>query len=203
MARAKSVKEELAKAIEESDKEEVIEETTEKGLKVASKKRLTTIPKDLDVIIMNNTNGRFAYTCPRTQNRHDIDTFGDMDRITLAELSTMKNSHKIILDKFWILIIDVDSDEFTVEDVLYYLQLDKLYEEALSNEEIDNLLKKVALNKFEKILKSLNNVMAVKVIERAVMLFREGEFGDSNKMDIMEELVKREDLFKDVRNQEK
>jgi hypothetical protein len=149
----------------------------------------------MEVAIMNNTHGGFIYVCPKTQNRYEMTGYGDIDYITVGELLTMKNSHKPILEKFWILLIDVITDEVELEDVLKYLGLDRIYDDVLKPENIDEFIIKSKSEDFNKAIKTMNKNISERVIERSIMLFREGNFNDFTKIQHMQEIVGNDQLF--------
>lgn len=91
---------------------------TKKPTTKTSPRKRVKIDRDLEVAFMNNTNGGFFYKCPKTQNIYDMQEYGDIDYITVDELLTMRNSYRKILNDLWILLIDVNSDEVSIEDVL-------------------------------------------------------------------------------------
>ena len=103
--------------------------------KTMTKKRLTArelrraIPKNLEISIMNATNGDFYYECQRTGAVIELNGFGDITEVDIEVLSIMKTRSKTILANSMLLIVDVISDEFDLEDVLTYLSLDKYYAE--------------------------------------------------------------------------
>lgn len=183
-----------------SIKEEVIESVVNTEVETTVRKKRVDVSRDLEVVFMNNCNGGYIYIDPRSQNRYEMTEYGDTDYITVGELLTMKNSHKVHLEKFWIYLLDVVSDTVEIDDVIHYLGLDNVYKNALSPEEIDNLLLKVNDDKFAKLLESMSNIMAQKVVERAIILFKEGKFDSFAKIDAIQTKVNNLDLFKDIKN---
>lgn len=186
--------EKTKKTTEDKKVETNIEETTEEKVTTKPRKRVQ-VSRDLEVAFINFTSGGFIYIDPKTQNRYEMESYGDMDYITVGELLTMKNSNKSILDKFWILLVDVLSDDVELEDVLKYLQLDKKYEDFLTPDEVDNLILKSNTGKFENIINKSDKNLSERIVERAILLFREGKFNDYSKMEVIKKVSGNEELF--------
>lgn len=186
--------EKVKKATEDKKVETKVEETTEEKVTTKPRKRVQ-VSRDLEVAFINFTSGGFIYIDPKTQNRYEMESYGDMDYITVGELLTMKNSNKSILDKFWILLVDVLSDDVELEDVLKYLQLDKKYQDFLTPDEVDNLILKSNTSKFENIINKSDKNLSERIVERAILLFREGKFNDYSKMEVIKKVSGNEELF--------
>ncbi len=173
------------------------EKTKEKKRKAKSskvaKKRLN---KELEVVVMNNTNGRIFYRCPKTMSIIEMQEYGDMDTMTLEQLNTMRNSHKAMLENFWIVIVDVYDDEITVEDVVEHLRLKRLYGDMeFYDEAIDELILDTSLEEFKEKIKVLQPKLVLLIAQRIKVLDMRGQFGDSYKMRFLEDYIGKEGLF--------
>ena len=92
---------------------------------------MAKIDKDLEITVVNNIRGSFVYSNRGTII--ELDSFGDEDFLTYGELKTMVSGrYKSLLQNFSLLITDVDSDEYTLEDVIKQLKLSKYYEKIKS-----------------------------------------------------------------------
>ncbi len=173
--------------------------TTEKvevkeTVKKSAPKRVI-VDRDTEVIFMNNTNGNLFYRCPKTHATYDMYEYGDTDYITVEQLLIMNNTSRKMLKELWILLIDVATEGVELEDVLKYLGIDKLYSDEISPEDTDNFILKSPDNKFAKTLEKMDKVLAKKVVERAVILYREGSFNSLAKLNAIKEFTGNEDLF--------
>ncbi len=176
------------------------------------RKRRVTVDRDVEVVVVSNTIGRFYYSNPRMSMVIDLHKIGDEEYITVGDLRTILNSSRKVLEGFQILITEVMHEDYTVEDVLIFLGLDKRYNEYLSltkklsgsNPEIGDIkdfLIKAPVQSFERIMKNMDEKLRGKIIESAVTLFKLKEFADYNKMQIIESFVS-EDLFEDAKDTE-
>ena len=172
------------------------------------------LTKDTEVLIMNNTQGHFYYSCPKTNIGVDLSGFGDTQVVSLELLETMKRRAKKFFQNYLIMIIDVypDTDEeITVLDVLRYLDIQSLYKdiEMISDEDennghvygedfFDDLIVEKSKAEFDKIVRKMNKKLLIQFAHRCIELYRTGEFDSRYKMDTLQELLKNEDLFSDI-----
>lgn len=176
-----------------------IENDIEKPVEAAIEKTISKVRKqvtrDIEVAIMNNTHGGFIYIDPKTFSRHEMSGYGDIDYITVGELLNMKNSQRAIIDNFWIIIIEVLSDDIELEDVIRYLNLDDLYKNVLSKNEMDMLITKSTAANFKKTFETIYKGMADRIVERALELFKEGKFNDWSKFEVIKSYTKNDMIF--------
>lgn len=162
-------------------------DTQPKEIKKIKKKRVT---KDVEVVVMNNTNGKLFYRCPKTSTIIEMQGFGDTETLTIEQLNVMKNSQKSMLEKFWIVLVDVEDDEISLEDVLEQLRIKKLYNGfTFSEDAIDNLITETTYEEFQSEIRKMKNNLVLIVAQRMKILNKEGEFGDSYKMKFLAEYM--------------
>jgi hypothetical protein len=181
----------------------IVEEINTEEVKLEEKKETKNtkrlITKDTEVVVMNNTKGLFSYDCPKTHDRYEMSDYGDTDTMTIEHLNTMKNQHRTILEKYWILPIEVIDENIELKDVLEYLRIDSLYENIeLDVTFFDDLILKSNVQKFKKSIGEMSKAFIERIAERAIMLFKDGRFADHFKMRAMEELLGNENLFADA-----
>lgn len=177
------------------------------------RKRRVNIDRNIEVIVVSNVVGsKFFYENPRMSQNIDLAKIGDEEYITVGDLRTMLNSNRKILEGFQLLITDVVDNEVTLEDVLIYLGLDRKYEEYydLANKQngelaevtdIKDFILNAPINAFQKTMEKIDSKLRTRVIEMAVILFKLKEFGDYNKMRIIESYVN-DELFADANETE-
>ena len=161
-------------------------------------KKRVNVDRKTEVLIMNNTNGKFVYENIRTQTKIVLGKYGDVDYITVEELQRMKNEHRDILEKFWIRIVNVENEEVELIDVLRFLLIDDLYATVLDVQEVENMLLKESDDKFEKVFLKLNKEFKNRIIERAVILFQSKRFNNFYKMKLMEDYLGNDEFFKEI-----
>lgn len=173
----------------------VKKQVTERPVKKPTPRKRVAIDRNLQVLFMNNNEGGFFYRCPKTHNIYDMSEYGDVDYITIDELVTMRNTHRRILNELWILLIDIDSDEVSIEDVWEYLGLEHLYNDVVKPTEIDEFILRSRDDKFEANLNKMHEVLATKVVERAVVLYKQGKLNSIRKINAIKDFTGKEDLF--------
>lgn len=172
------------------------------------RRRRVTVDRDVEVVIVSNTTNRFFYENPRMSMIIDLHHIGDEEYITVGDLRTILNSNRNILEGFEILITEVMDGNYTVEDVLMFLGLDRKYQEYFSLtrktsqdiaevKDIKDFLLKAPAHVFEKHMREMNSKLRAKIIENAVTLFKLKQFSDYNKMQIIQGYVN-DELFDDA-----
>ena len=116
--------------------------------------------------------------------------YGDSDWFTFKEIKNMKSKHKRILEDYALIPIDVDSNDFDLNDVIKLLGLEKLYEDEakLFEDNIDYIINNLKFETFSLILKEENKKYVQRIVDRAKDLFLNGEFNDYQKIQYIEEL---------------
>lgn len=178
-------------------KKSTVEVEEIKEEKTISKKRpkRVVVDRDTEVIFMNNTNGGLFYRCPKTHAMYDMQGYGDEDYITVEQLLIMNNSSRKMLKDLWVLLIDTVDEDVEIEDVIKYLGLDDLYNDEVAPEDIDDFILKSKDEKFEKSLNKMGKTLSQNVVERSILLYREGKLNSLSKVNIVKEFTDDEDLF--------
>jgi len=174
------------------------------------RRRRVAVDRNTEVVIVSNTIGRFYYSNPRMTTIIDLNKIGDEEYITVGDLRTILNSSRKIIEGFQILITEVVDSEYTLEDVLLFLGLDRKYEEYFSlnkkfNQsgvatagDIKEFITNTSASAFEKVMQNIDPKLRARIIEASVALFKLKEFGDYNKMQIIESYVN-DELFDDAK----
>lgn len=191
----------MAKRINKENEQEntQIIENVEAKAETKTVKNRVKIERDMEVKVMNLCSNSFHHLDEKTGSYYCMQEYGDFEYMTVDEIIRMKNKFSKVFNEFWIMIVDVENDEIELEDVLKYVQLDKLYKDMPKPEVIDNMILGDSFEKFEKMLNSMNKVMVNKVTERSVELFRDKKFSDRWKMDTLEKLLDKPHLFEDIK----
>ena len=123
---------------------------------------------------------------------------GDREFISLADLLEVANRHKGFFEKHLIAIIDIDNDEYDLEDIITYLNLDEIYQEnEIENYDTDYIgqILKMDAKKFKRLVEDADIKLVKTIAGRAVELFRNGKFDSRIKEEVLCARLNREDLF--------
>lgn len=182
----------------ESINNNTIQETPSSNVdnqRVSRKRKL--IDRNIEILVMNATNGGIFYRCPKTKNEYRLSTYGDSEYITIDELITMRNAHKKLLTKYYLVPIEIMDENITLDEALIYLGLDKLYDKeiysSIINYEMD-LDDIIFSNDFLQRFKRFTNEFQLIIIERAVSLFKNNKLNDYNIIEFLNTFSGR-DLF--------
>ena len=183
--------------------EKEVEQIQTKEPIIEAKKRYTSrelrklISKDLEVTIMNTCPGTFYYECPRTGMVIELDGFGDCTEVEIEVLNTMKSRAKGIFKSFMIMVVDVISDEFDLEDILTYLSLDDKYKglDIYDGECLDDIILKSTSDEFLRFTEKSDINLCVQIAKRCITLFREGEHDIQYRANTLCKRLGVEDIF--------
>lgn len=185
--------------------DDVIEEEIVEIEEIRSRKTLKELRQEfrkkkyeIEVEILNLNS--CATTCRNREGRviFDFNKSGDREFITLADASEVATRYKGFFEKHLIAIIDVDSDEYDIEDVIVYLNLDEIYQDnGIENYDTDYIgqILKMDANKFKRLIEDADIELVKTVTNRAVELFRNGKFDSRIKEEVLSSRLGRDDLF--------
>ena len=174
--------------------EEVVPRKTYRELKKEFKSKQYEI--EVEVLNLNSC----ATSCRGRDGRliFKFNKSGDREFISLADLLEVANRHKGFFEKHLIAIIDIDSDEYELEDIITYLNLDEIYQEnEIENYDTDYIgqILKMDAKKFKRLVEDADIKLAKTIAGRAVELFRNGKFDSRIKEEVLCARLNREDLF--------
>lgn len=182
------------KVVDEVKTEEIAPKKTYRELR----SELRKLKNDLEVEIIN------LNSCTTScRDRHDrilfkLENTGDREYLTLGDLFEVANKYKGLFKKHLIAIIDVDSDDYTIEDILTYLNLEEIYQDnGIENYDTDYVgqILKMDVRKFERFIEESSIELVKIVASRAVELYRQKKFDSRIKEQALATRLGREDLF--------
>ena len=174
--------------------EEVVPRKTYRELKKEFKSKQYEI--EVEILNLNSC----ATSCRGRDGRliFKFNRSGDREFISLADLLEVANRHKGFFEKHLIAIIDIDSDEYELEDIITYLNLDEIYQEnEIENYDTDYVgqILKMDAKKFKRLIEDADVKLVKTIAGRAVELFRNGKFDSRIKEEALCARLNREDLF--------
>ena len=174
--------------------EEVVPRKTYRELKKEFKSKQYEI--EVEILNLNSC----ATSCRGRDGRliFKFNRSGDREFISLADLLEVANRHKGFFEKHLIAIIDIDSDEYELEDIITYLNLDEIYQEnEIENYDTDYIgqILKMDTKKFKRLIEDADVKLVKTIAGRAVELFRNGKFDSRIKEEVLCAKLNREDLF--------
>ena len=177
------------------------EKRRDNNRKSISEKR--NLLKNSDISIRNNSickivlksrlNGGSLYV---------LENNGDIEDIPFNELNDIFKKCRKMFENFEVLIEDVycpGNDDITVEDVKMVLGLkEKGVEETPDEYYLDEVLLDYSFEEYEEEIKSLPLTVIDRLMDRAIILYKQGEFSNFNKMSLLEKKLGLEYVFEDV-----
>lgn len=175
--------------------EKQIENTNVPEIKDNSFKTKKKIDHDIEVTFSNFTSNGFFYIDPKTTNRYDLQEYGDKNYITIGELFSMKNKERDNLEKFYIILEEVMSDEVSLDDVLGYLNIKDRYDKVRDYFDVEKVLNEKSIEELANMFNTLPNDFMVALVSISHLLYRQGKFNDYKKMEWIRKYTKSEGLY--------
>lgn len=174
--------------------EEVLPKKTYKQLKQEFRSKKHEI--EVEILNLNSC----ATSCRGRDGRliFELNKSGDREFISLADISEVASRYKGFFEKHLIAIIDIDNDEYEIEDIITYLNLDEIYQEnEIENYDTDYIgqILKMDAKKFKRLVEDADINLVKTIANRAVELFRNGKFDSRIKEESLCKRLHREDLF--------
>lgn len=191
----KVVKKTTVKKVKEEVKNEEVVVAEVVRTKADIRKDLRKRARDIEVEVLNMTNGEFFYKCRKTKEELNLMERGNSDIVTLDFLLNMKNQHRTLLERLDLVIIDV-YDDFDLSDILEYLGLSKIYEdEKYDVDYIEDAINDMDSEEFSNLVQNASIGLVVKIAERGIQLAKEGGFDSFFKRSCVAKRLGKEDIF--------
>lgn len=173
------------------------------------RRRRVSIDRNVEIVVVSNVIGRFFYENPRMTQIIDLQHIGDEEYVTVGDLRTILNTSRKTIEGFDLLLTEVVDGSHDLEDVLIFLGIDRKYKEFFSlnrsntsgipdTSDLRHFLTNTPVSSFEKIMKTIDPKLRAKIIEASIVMFKLKQFGDYNKMSIIESYVN-DDIFDDAK----
>jgi hypothetical protein len=161
------------------------------------------ILKNADISIKNNTTSRIILKSQIGGGSiYILANNGDIEDVPFNELHDIFKRHRKLFEEFKIIIEDVycpDNDEMTIEDVKMVLGLkERGVEEVPDEYYLDEVLLDFSLDEYEEEVNSLPKSVINRLLDRAIILYKQGEFSNFNKMSLLEKKLGIEYVFEDI-----
>ena len=161
------------------------------------------ILKNADISIKNNTTSRIILKSQISGGSiYILANNGDVEDVPFNELHDIFKRHRKLFEEFKIIIEDVycpDNDEMTIEDVKMVLGLkERGIEEVPDEYYLDEVLLDFTLDEYEEEINSLPKSVINRLLDRAIILYKQGEFSNFNKMSLLEKKLGIEYVFEDI-----
>lgn len=176
------------------------------------RRKRVVVDKNTEIIVTNNTPHRLIVDNPRMQSSLDLESHGDSDYLTVADLRVIMNTNKRILEGFDLILTDVADGSYELEDVIVYLGLERAYNDyfslspnwkrgQVSESDIKDFILKSNPQRFKEVMNNVDDKLRKTIIQTAIVLFKLNEFGDYNKMQVIRDYTN-DDIFADAEETE-
>lgn len=152
--------------------------------KLKSSKLKKELPLNTLVEVKNGFNGKLVYVSKKNAGYTVVfDSFGDSEYFELQELVSARNSYKKFFINNWFLIDD--------HEILEFLNVEKYYENAISNEDFDKIFTK-SEKEIIKTVDSMSKGQKDTLTYRAKQLIDEGVVDSIKLIDVLERVLETE-----------
>lgn len=151
----------------------------------------------MEIEIVNLNSGETFYRDKDGREIFRLTKPSDKEFVLLSDVYDMANRHRGYFSNHLIAITDVVSNDYDLEDILTYLNLEDLYTdiERYDTDYVGYILNKLDLDKFERIVQNADLKLVNSLANRAVKLYKERKFDSRLKEDILARRLKRNTLF--------
>lgn len=160
--------------------------------------------KDADITIKNNSIFEVVLKSERNGGFLTILKPTEVEDITFEDLQSIVKKQKSMFEDFTVLIDDVycpDNEDLGVEEVEQVLGLGRIKKginETPDDLYFDDLLLDCPFEEFIEEVDGLKKIVINRLIERAILLYKEKEFSDSFKMSYLEKKLGLQYVFEDI-----
>lgn len=196
--KAKKVIEKVDAIIED---EVVMEENVEEEVVVKKsysqlKKELKSKKNDIEVEILSLNTGRTVCRDRNGRILFELDNYGDREFISLEDMYEIASRDKAFFEKHLITIIDIDTDDYSLEEIIEFLNLNEIYN-GIENYDTDYIIQILKLDnaKFKSIIETCNEDLVRVISSKAISMFKEGKFDSRIKENVLSERLGKDYLF--------
>ena len=160
--------------------------------------------KDADITIKNNSIFEVVLKSERNGGFLTILKPTEVEDITFEDLQSIVKKQKSMFEDFTVLIDDVycpNNEDLGVEEVEQVLGLGRIKKginETPDDLYFDDLLLDCRFEEFIEEVDQLKKIVINRLIERAILLYKEKEFSDSFKMSYLEKKLGLQYVFEDI-----
>ena len=159
------------------------------------------IPNDLVIELSSNLNGGVSFADKKAKTNTYVSFRGidDTDSCNYADIKAILKQSPKLLEKAYIVITDVGSFEdatFKVEDLVNNLNLDDLYNGCINPREIGKFLTSTKYDLFVDKLNKVDKELIEVIVERAVYMYKQGQFNDATKMNYLQSMFPDMKMFR-------
>lgn len=160
--------------------------------------------KDADITIKNNSIFEVVLKSERNGGFLTILKPTEVEDITFEDLQSIVKKQKSMFEDFTVLIDDVycpNNEDLGVEEVEQVLGLGRIKKginEIPDDLYFDDLLLDCPFEEFIEEVDQLKKIVINRLIERAILLYKEKEFSDSFKMSYLEKKLGLQYVFEDI-----
>ena len=160
--------------------------------------------KDADITIKNNSIFEVVLKSERNGGFLTILKPTEVEDITFEDLQSIVKKQKSMFEDFTVLIDDVycpNNEDLGIEEVEQVLGLGRIKKginETPDDLYFDDLLLDCPFEEFIEEVDQLKKTVINRLIERAILLYKEKEFSDSFKMSYLEKKLGLQYVFEDI-----
>ncbi|HGE7926005.1 TPA: hypothetical protein ACGDV1_002203 [Clostridioides difficile] len=196
---AGKAKKEVSNEIEQINENKILQKKSSKKTYKQLRSELRKLKDEIEVEIMNLDTGTVLYRDRDERLIFEMNKAGEKTFILLSDLYEISNKHRGYFENYLITIIDVDSDDYTVEDILEYLNLKDMYEylDEYDLDYINHILLKLDNDKFVNLVEKANYGLIECLGSRVIELYKKGKFDSHYKERLIATRLGLQSLFED------
>ncbi len=196
---AGKVKKDVLNGVEQINETEILKKKSSRKSYKQLRSELRKLKDEIEVEIMNLDTGTVLYRDKDERIIFEMNKVGEKTFILLSDLYEISNKHRGYFENYLITIVDVDSDDYTIEDILEYLNLKDIYEylDEYDLDYINYILLKLDNDRFVNIVEKANYGLIECLGSRVIELYKKGKFDSRYKEHLIATRLGLQNLFED------
>lgn len=196
---AGKVKKDVLNGAEQINETEILKKKSSRKSYKQLRSELRKLKDEIEVEIMNLDTGTVLYRDKDERIIFEMNKVGEKTFILLSDLYEISNKHRGYFENYLITIVDVDSDDYTIEDILEYLNLKDIYEylDEYDLDYINYILLKLDNDRFVNIVEKANYGLIECLGSRVIELYKKGKFDSRYKEHLIATRLGLQNLFED------
>ena len=128
-----------------------------------------------EVLVMNNTSGQLVMISTSTRRQWILKDYGKKARMTVSDIIDIISDQAIIFEDGWALILD--------DDVVTYLNYNDIYDNLITQEKMNNLLK-LTIKELNVLLPKLPKSLKLDFARIVTKKIKDGEIDSRSKIEV-------------------
>ena len=138
------------------------------------RERRKKIKENTEITVMNNTNGSLVLKQGSSTMPIQFNRPGEIQYFSYDEFRIIVNTNPSLFQDLSLVIVDVyhEEEDYTLNDILSSLRMDKIYEDGIDWETVEDDLLIMSSDEYDSFIASLSTPARKKIIQKTIRIIR-------------------------------